>query len=462
MTSIIILSIAGLFSMMAGIFSVNKKIVLGVLIFALVASFAFLISEWGTNISFFNDMLLFDDYALGFSLALVFLTLLILLVSHYHFEDVKTYATEEYALLVFSLVGMIVIVSYNHLVTIFVGIEIMSIPLYILAGSYKNRLSSNESALKYFLMGSFATGLLLMGITLVYGETSSFHLTKIFEYTENYDELVGNPLLILGLVLMIAGLGFKVSAAPFHFWTPDVYQGAPTIITSFMSTVVKFAGFVAFFRLMYNSMLPLQVEWIGLISIMAVLTITIGGVTAVFQTSFKRLLAYSSISHAGYMLLIFLVSAESSWNTLLFYGVSYSLASIVCFAIITFVEKQTQSDGFESFEGLSKTYPFLALSMTVASLSLAGIPLTAGFFGKFYVLSSTIESGFLWVAVIAIFNAIIGVYYYFKIIIAMYFKERKTPLVVVPVNLLFIIALFVCTIITIQLGLFPDLLYYLF
>lgn len=463
MVSIIILSIAGLFSMIVGLFKPNEKIVLGLVVTSIIASGAVLASEWGTDFSYFNDMLFFDNYAIAYSVGLVIITTLVFLLSEVHFSEQKQYVTEQYSLVVFALIGMIIIVSFSHMAMLFVGIEIMSIPLYILAGSKKKSLASNEAAMKYFLMGSFATGLLLMGITLIYGETGSFHLESIANAVSSYNDLVQSPLLIGGLLLILAALAFKVSAAPFHFWTPDVYQGAPTWVTSFMSTAVKLAGFGAFFRLFSYAFLPLGETWIGIVSVMAAVTISIGSISAVFQTSLKRILAYSSVAHAGYMLVVFLIDNENAGNGLLFYGFAYSIASIVAFAITVAVEKATGSDDIKSFDGLVKSNPLLAVFMAFAMLSLAGIPLTGGFFAKFYVLSSGIESGYLWLILIAIANAIIGIYYYFKVIIAMFFKEDTgQQLSAVSVGGLYIYVLAICSLLTLQLGLFPDLLYYLF
>lgn len=454
---------AGLFSMIVGLFKVNEKLVLGLLTAALLAGAAVLFSEWGGEFRYFNDMVYFDNYAIAFSISLIAVTVIIFLLSEIHFQQVKEYVTEQYALVIFSLIGMVIIVSFHHLAMLFVGIEIMSIPLYILAGSDKKNLASNEASLKYFLMGAFATGLLLMGITLIYGATSSFHLEKIATIVFTSKGLVYDPLMIGGLLLVMIGLAFKVSVAPFHFWAPDVYQGSPTWVTSFMSTAVKVAGFAAFFRLFHVCFMPIGEIWIGIVSVLAAVTITIGSVSAVFQTSVKRILAYSSISHAGYMLIVFIINPQNAGNGLLFYGLAYSIASILAFAVIGAVEKNTGSDSVESFNGLAKSNPLLAICITLAMLSLAGIPLTGGFFAKFFILSLGIEAGYLWLILIAIVNAIIGIYYYFKVIIAVFFKEdTKELLPAITVSILFATVLVICSLITLQMGLFPDLIGRLF
>ncbi|MDX2189786.1 MAG: NADH-quinone oxidoreductase subunit N [Bacteroidota bacterium] len=462
MNSLIILSVLGLFTMMSGLFKVPVKLVHSIVVFGLLSAIGFFAIEWNTDLVYFNDMIYFDNYALGFSILLITITLIIFLLSEYFFADNVHYATEFYSLVIFSLIGMICIVSFDHLSILFIGIEIMSIPLYILAGSNKKDLSSNEAALKYFLMGAFATGLLLMGITLIYGEMGSFHIDKIAETITSYNEIVTSPLLGIGILLMLAGLCFKVSVFPFHFWTPDVYQGAPTWVTTFMSTAVKVAGFAGMFRLFYYCLLPAGDIWVQIAAVLAASTITIGTLTAVFQTSFKRMLAYSSIAHAGYLMLVLAVSYQNSGSTVLFYGLTYSLASIISFSVLQTVQHATGSDQIDAFNGLAKSNPILAFVMTIAILSLAGIPLTGGFFAKFYILSAGIEGGFAWVVIIAIVNAIIGMYYYFKVIIAMYFKESTFKQEALSYSIIYKTVLIVSCLLTIELGLFPDWVYLLF
>ena len=448
--------------MIIGLFKVDKKLILWIVVLSLGAAAVLLFTEWNTDFVYY-DMLFFDNYAIAFSILLIFVTILIFLLSENYFSNIKTYQTEHYSLFVFALVGMISIVSFDHLAMLFIGIEIMSICLYILAGSDKKNLHSNEASLKYFLMGAFATGLLLMGITMIYGATGSFHLDQISDSLANNNYMVKDPIFLIGLILMLAGLAFKVSAAPFHFWTPDVYQGSPTLVTAFMGTAVKVAGFGGFLRLFYYGFLNASEIWINIVAVMAVATIIIGSISAVFQTNVKRILAYSSISHAGYMLVVFLTAGENTGNAMFFYAIAYSISSIVAFSIFMAVQKVTQSEEVDSFNGFAKSNPFLAFVMALAMISLAGIPLTGGFFAKFYILYQAMEAGYLWIVIIAIINAIVGMYYYFKIIIAMYFKEGDSiALMGVSTSGLYKVVLVVCSLITLQLGLFPDLIYNLF
>jgi NADH-quinone oxidoreductase subunit N len=258
----------------------------------------------------------------------------------------------------------------------------------------------------------------------------------------------------VGVLLMLVGMAFKVSAAPFHFWAPDVYQGAPTPVTAFMATVVKTAAFAAFLRLFANCFGGVSGVWVHVLWGMAALTLLTGNITAVVQTSTKRMLAYSSVAHAGYMLLALIALNQYSQSSILFYTLAYSIGSVASFGVLNIVANAKGNDGIESFNGLSKTNPLLAFAMTVALLSLAGIPPTAGFFAKYYIFTAAFYSGYGWLVLIAILASLIGVYYYFRIIIAMYFKEASGDVIEVSTNhkLLFIITI----LLTVALGILPD------
>jgi NADH-quinone oxidoreductase subunit N len=300
---------------------------------------------------------------------------------------------------------------------LFIGIEIISIPLYILTGSDKRNLKSNEAALKYFLMGSFSTGIMLMGIAFIYGgtETGSFFLDQI-----NIGAGKMSPLIIIGLVLLLVSMSFKVSAVPFHFWTPDVYDGAPTVFTSFMATIVKAASFFAFVRLFENAFGTIQPQWQSLIVIITAATLLIGNLTAVFQQSVKRMLAYSSIAQAGFMLLALFALNKQAQEGLVLYAAAYSLATIGIFAVLIKMNDYT----IDGFNGLAKKQPVLAITATIFLLSLTGIPLTAGFQAKFYMLLAAVKNGHsFWLVIFAVLCAAISAYYYFRVIQAMYFKD---------------------------------------
>ncbi len=350
--------------------------------------------------------------------------------------------------------------SFNDLSMLFIGIEIMSVSMYILAGIRKKDLASNESALKYFLMGSFATGFLLFGIALIYGFTGSFNIetisTIVMESGNNTAALFN-----AGVLFIIVGLSFKVSAAPFHFWAPDVYDGAPSLITSYMSSVVKTASFAAFMRLFIVAFAGVIHTFTPTLWALTALTIIIGNVIALYQDSFKRMLAYSSISHAGYMLMAILALGPDSGNAIFYYAAAYSIASVSAFAILIKVKSLRNSESFDAFNGLAKTNPKSALALTIAMCSLAGIPLTAGFFGKFFIFTTALNQHYYWLVGIAILNAVIAFWYYFRVIIAMYMKEpiSEEKLEYLPS---YRIVLWIAAASSIILGLFPGFLSGLF
>jgi NADH-quinone oxidoreductase subunit N len=422
MKSLLLLSGLGVLALLAEIFNVKKRLFTVVLI-GLLGVIAAAIKDWSTNIHYYSEMMVFDNFAISFTVLICAVAFLWFILSQSYFSE-ETNVTDHFALVLFTLVGAMCMVSYNNMAMLFLGIEILSLSLYVMAGSKKNDLLSNEAALKYFLMGSFATGFLLFGIALIYGTTGSFHLHKIAEYIA-YNNGNLPTLFYAGVLLMLVGMSFKVSAVPFHFWAPDVYQGSPLVVTTFMATIVKTAAFAAFFRLFSTCFFEVQGIWTDVIAIMCVVTLLIGNTTAIFQTSTKHMLAYSSVAHAGYMLLAIVSLSKSSGSSILFYTAAYSVATIATFTVLYNV-MQGAGDSIESFNGLSKRNPFAAFVMTIALLSLAGIPPMAGFFAKYYLFVSAIESHYTWLVLVAVVASLIGVYYYFKIIIAMYFKAPKT------------------------------------
>jgi len=405
------------------------------------------------GITFFNidttGMLFFDKFALLFTLIATFSTLVFFLLSGEDIEKVGMHYGDYFALIFFILAGVVISSSFQSLLLLFLGIEIISIPLYVLTGSDKRSLKSNEASLKYFLMGSFSTGLMLMGIALIYGATGTFS-------TVNMNIATGEVpvLLVTGLLLLLFSMSFKVSAAPFHFWTPDVYDGAPTVFTSYMATVVKAAGFIAFMRLFSDAFRNIGSEWKLIVAIIVAATLFIGNITAVFQQSVKRMLAYSSIAQAGFMMLaIYTLTAEAK-EGLLLYVAAYSLATIGIFAVLIKMHDYT----FDGFNGFAKQQPLIAATLVIFLLSLAGIPLTAGFLSKFYMLQATVAVGNTWLAIFAVLMAAVSVYYYFRLIQAMYFKEG-TP-AIISVSTAFKITLVAVAAITIILGVYPNLLLY--
>lgn len=426
MKAIIATTVFGIVLMFAGLVVKEKRSISTLAIVLLVALLGVNIWDLVTTPatapqSFFNNMLRIDRYALWFNTLMTGCTILYALLVGKDIEKVGVHVAEYFALIFFILCGVYLLTGYNNMLMLFLGIEILSIPQYILAGSDKRNLKSSEAALKYFLMGSFSTGILLMGITLLYGATGTFNIVG-FSFLQS--DLV-NPLAIAGILFLMIALGFKVSAAPMHTWTPDVYDGAPTPFTAYMATVVKASAFLAFMRLFSVSFGSLSSHWMTLLAIITAATLLIGNLTAVFQQSVKRMLAYSSIAQAGFMLFAVLAVNATAWQGMLIYAVAYSVATIGMFAVLLKMKDYT----YDGFNGLAKKEPALAFFTTIFILSLAGIPLTGGFMAKYFVLLAAVEQGQLfWLVIFGLLMAAISAYYYFRVIIAMYFKQGNAEL----------------------------------
>jgi len=432
MSTLIIISILPILLLYLGLYKAQKAL-LPVTIIGLLAALGFAVAQWNDSAKpIYHSMMLFDNFSIAFSAITIVSTILIIFLSKGYFEKISNHIAEYYAIILFSLAGIIVMVSFYNLTMLFIGIEIMSVSLYILAGIKKSDFASNEAALKYFLMGAFSTGFLLFGIALVYGASGSFNLEIIRNWVIEHPKGI-DPMFYAGILLVIVGLCFKVGAAPFHFWVPDVYEGSPTLIMAFMSTVVKTAAFAAFLRLFSSCFAPLSDFWVPVLLVITIITLFIGNITALYQQSFKRMLAFSSISHAGYLLFAIIALGASSANSVFVYATAYSVASIMAFGALILVQQQSGSDNFESFNGLSKKNPFLALVLTIAMFSLAGIPLTAGFIGKFFMFSGALMHYKVLLVILAVINAIISIFYYFRVVIAMYFLDADRAELTVPV-----------------------------
>lgn len=442
MTALLILFLTAVAAMFAGLFG-NRKLlqtltVVGVSSALITVVMSLYSGNEGTWNESFQTMIHFDRYAMAFSSIALLSTLLLAGLSIWGLRALENTLGDHYALILFSVCGALCMFSYTNIVMLFLGIEIMSIPLYVLAGSRRDDLASNEAALKYFLMGAFATGILLFGMTLVYGSTATFDTAGIAAAIERG---VASPgMLKVGILLIVVGLSFKVSAVPFHFWAPDVYQGSPNMVTAFMSTVVKTAGFAAFYRLFSTSFIGMIDFWsVGLAAI-AGITMTLANFTAIFQADFKRMMAYSSISHAGYLLMGVIVAGQpGSAGAILMYLLTYSIASITAFAAYMMVAEPSGDGSFGAFNGLGKKQPFVAAIMTIAMFSLAGIPPLAGFFGKYFLFTSVVGA-YPWLVVLAVINSAVSIYYYFKVVVAMYFsKEENEYEITTPANVRWIL-----------------------
>ena len=411
--------------MFAGILVSNKKSIAAIATLLFTILFGVTIYELAdtpanSSQQLFNNMLSIEHYSLWFNMLMTGCTLLYVFLMGKEIQKVGLHVAEYFALIFFILCGLYILTTYNNLLMLFIGIEILSIPQYILAGSDKRNLKSSEASLKYLLMGAFSTGILLMGITLLYGASRTFNINELSGVLHS-DNL--NKLALAGIIFIIIALSFKVSAAPMHMWTPDVYDGSPTAFTAFMATVVKAGAFFAFLRLFHVSFNALSEHWTIVLAVITAATLLVGNVTAVFQQSVKRMLAYSSIAQAGFMLFAILSvnSADASHGIrgIVIYGVAYSVATIGMFSVLIKLKDYT----YDGFNGLAKTQPFLAFVTTIFLFSLAGIPLTGGFMAKYYVLVAVMGQGqLMWLVIFALLMAAISVYYYFRVIIAMYFK----------------------------------------
>jgi NADH-quinone oxidoreductase subunit N len=452
MNALLLLAAFGVIMMFSGIVLKRKSTIRIVAVTGLFLALAANILEiYGIQLFniYINGMLQFDRFALVFNSIALACTFIFSLLTAKEIEKVGVNYADYFALIFFILCGIILTTSFTSLLILFLGIEIISIPLYILTGSDKRNLKSNEASLKYFLLGAFSTGLMLMGITLVYGEGGTFSILSL-----TTAETKPGVLLVAGIMLLIFSMAFKVSAAPFHFWTPDVYDGAPTVFTSFMATIVKAAAFIAFIRLFNYGFGEIHQTWKFIIAVLTVLTLFIGNITAVFQQSVKRMLAYSSIAQAGFMMMALLAMNSVAMEGILLYAVAYSLSTIGLFAILVKMKDYT----FEGFNGFAKHQPLLAGAAVVFLLSLAGIPLTAGFLSKFYMLKAVIQSGgYLWLVITAVLMAAVSVYYYFRMIQAMYFKEGEVQTIDVSQSFRWIITL--VALLVILLGVFPQFLF---
>lgn len=412
---------------------------------------------WERNESAFNGMLALDAYALFFNQIICLATGMTILMSRNYIENNEIPAGEYYALLLFAAVGMMLMAAATDLIVIFLGLETMSMAVYVLAGIRRQSVKANEAALKYFLLGAFASGFFLYGVALVYGATGSVKLGEVATYISTH--LSGeqsSPLLLAGMALLMVGFGFKVAAAPFHAWTPDVYEGAPTTITAFMAVGVKAAAFASFARVFLLSFGEIQGQWQWILWVVAVITMTVGNLTALVQDNIKRMLAYSSIAHAGYLLVAMVAGSELGGAALMYYLVAYGLMNLGAFAVVVAVGKKGEpNEEFNDYAGLGFRYPALAMMMTIFMLSLTGIPPLVGFTGKFYVFSAAVKAGYIWLAVIGVLNSVVSAYYYIRVVVTMYMQEGEKQVEPLSARPALATAIVAATVGTILVGVFP-------
>ena len=460
MAGLMVVLMAGILALLAEIFHF-KKVLYPVVLAAIVVSLGMNVREWHSNFlwKYSDHMLIFDDRALAFSSVLLITVFLWFLMSKSYFSEEKN-LVERSSLVLFSLIGAMMLVAFNNLVTLFLGIEILSIPLYVLVTSNKKDILSNEAGFKYLIMGSFASGFLLFGIALLYGTAGSFELPVI---QSALSRGAVPRFAYAGIVMLLVALAFKVSLVPFHFWAPDVYEGSPIVITALMSTMVKTSVFVAVLKLFMWYLYPVYSYYADMLAGLILLSLIVANFSALRQSNIKRLLAFSSISHSSIMMLLIIADVRnaSTLSALLYYTFAYSVASVAAFAVIHFVAQQRE-ENMDILRGLMYRHPFLAISLLIALLSMAGIPVTAGFFAKYYVLSALMISPYKWMILAAILASALGVVYYLRIILVMFEKDKKSEYMPVQISSREQWALVLSVFLLILTGIYPDLVAYWF
>ncbi|MGZ8842111.1 MAG: NADH-quinone oxidoreductase subunit N [Pyrinomonadaceae bacterium] len=436
-------------------------------------------TAWPAQRAAFNGMIVLDELRLSFTLIFLLVAFLTILISSIWIESEQLPAGEFHSLLLFATCGMMLMASAGDLVIVFLGLEILSIATYVLAGFRRTDVRSNESSLKYFILGSFASAFLLYGIALIYGATAtgpdSPGTTNIAAIAGRLNQSLYPPLLLAGAAMLLVGFGFKIATAPFHVWTPDVYEGAPTPVTAFMAAGPKAAGFASFMRVFIFGF-PVATAlastggyahkaWLGSLAVMAVLTMTVGNVVAIVQNNVKRMLAYSSIAHAGYALVGFVAAGaattpeerSTALAAVAFYLLTYAVINMGAFAVVTMVARRgDQRTSVDDYNGIGFASPVLAFSLSLFLLSLLGMPLTAGFMGKIVVFSAALRQGYVWLVVIGVLNTAISAYYYLRLIIVMFFREPNSEWEAPRIPMSMALALLITIVGVFYLGLFPG------
>ena len=455
MKAIIALSILAILTMFFGV-KKKKGVLLPLIFFGLLVTMGLNIMDWGTSVHYFNEMFIADNFSIAFSSVLILIGILIFMFAGIYYKGVERPLEDVYALIIFAIIGGIEMGSFGNMILFFVGLETLSISFYILAGSKKFDIASNEAAMKYFLTGSFATGFLLFGIALVYGVSGSFNLEAINAYVVSMHGKIP-PLFIAGMLLIFIGMFFKIAAVPFHFWSPDVYTGSPTLITAFMTTAGKTASVAAFYRLASVAFVSMHEVLLPTLLFVSVATIVVGNLSAVYQDNLKRMFAYSGVAQSGYILMAIIVLGPKSAGVLLFFTLSYVIATITAFAVLMLIREERGTFFVLAFRGLARNNPIEAMAMAVAMMSLAGIPPLAGFMAKYNLFALTAEGGYIWLVVVAVLGSMVSIYFYFKPIMASYFSDG-TPQHHIETSIYFKINILICTALMIILGFMPRLI----
>jgi NADH-quinone oxidoreductase subunit N len=419
----IIMTISATVLLILEIIFKNKGVLAFIAVVTAVLAMYVMPSSYGQT---FGGMFISDTYSTYFKLIFMINLVLTVLISLRYIQREKAEYGEYYSLLLFATSGMMLMASAKDLIILYLGLELMALSTYILAGIKRHDVKSNEAAIKYFLLGAFSSALLLYGISLIYGMTATTDIYKIAEHLKTTEV---TTTLLLSMILIVVAFSFKIAAAPFHMWAPDVYEGAPTSITAFMSVGPKAAGFAVIGRVFYIAFQNIQADWTPILIGVAILTMAVGNILALVQTNIKRMLAYSSIAHAGYMLIGIIPGTQESLSAMMVYMLIYAFMNIGAFAIVILLEK---GDELSDYEGLSKSHPLVAALMLVFMFSLTGIPPTAGFIGKFNLFMAAIKAGYTWLVVIAVIFSAISAYYYLRVVMNMYMKEMKQEAAIAP------------------------------
>ena len=447
------LSVAIMSLLMLGVFIKKSfKLVSLLTISSLAFAIILVLNQPNEMVKIFNDSYIIDKLSIFMKVLTLLFCLFVLLSSKDYIKNNDIDKIEYPIIILASTLGMILMISSYDLIVFYLGLELQSLCLYILASFRREDVRSSEAGLKYFVLSALASGLLLYGCSLIYGFTGSTNFETI---ATNLNE--ANKGAVFGIVFIIVGLAFKVSAVPFHMWSPDVYQGAPTTVTAFLCTAPKVAGFGALLNIFIVAFMEIQVEWQNLFWILAALTMTVGNISALMQSHVKRMLAFSSVSHAGYLVLGVLVLNSVGLSAVLFYLVVYSVMNLGAFGIILLLEKDNKGLAFEDYRGFSAQHPWMAGAMALFMISLAGFPPTGGFVAKYGLLSSAVSEGYIWLVIIAVLNTLVSAYYYLRLIVNMYMQEEKeSPHPVSGVLVLGLIGLLAVIVLT--LGITPEIL----
>lgn len=456
-TAEVIISCAGFLLLLMAVIRTLRPFIIPLSIGGILAAMLASLYQWNMPGVGFSGMVARDQLSIILNVVFLTGTLFSIFLSLNFVRERPGVAAEYFSLLYFATLGMMLMASTYNLIIIFLGLEVLSMSLYILTGFRRTFDLSLEAALKYFLLGAFASGFLLYGIAFIFGAAGTMDLRQIAELI-SAGRIGHSTFFYTGLGLLIVGFGFKVALVPFHMWTPDVYEGAATPVTAFMSVGAKGAGFAVVCRIFFQTVTPLHDEWVGLLWVLAVLTMTVGNIGALAQSNIKRMLAYSSIAHAGYLLIAVTTGDPAGFSAVIYYLLAYTFMNLGAFGVVIALEKSSEDEllNIDHYAGLGFKKPYLGLAMLIALMSLAGIPPTAGFLGKFFVFSVAVKNGFYGLAVIGALNAVVAVYYYLRIVVIMYMREPVVDFQAIPRKPILYCAVLCSVAGILYLGLNPD------